>query len=235
MRCHLITLSCILLLPICFLSCFAGQPEECSYCSSSEDGKNYGKLSLNDSNDQWLSFCPLNTTIPTLRFTNDNGFSFNYSATKGRNDNKVILNTRYEKQRIGCCTQTAYQDLYLSESETMSYKAKDGGPAISLQRKINPDFTITDSNSMKVNSLKEYLLLVFNSRYYSINTDTTFVSTQQKFHSQLTLKSRTFNSVFQIIDTQADPNSIIYQGFYFSYQKGLLGYYLTNGELWLAD
>jgi hypothetical protein len=237
MRYQVINFICFLLIPFCLISCIAlgsGEGSECEMANcSSRNEKKYADVKLTDSTAKWLSFCPLNTTIPTVQFKNAAGFSLDYTVTKKRTNEDKDISRTYKAEK--CCSQVAYIKYYMFESEEMTYNPKNGGVKITFNRKMNPSVFVNDKDSMVINSLSEYLLLRPGSASYAINTDSTYADSKQLFHPQLSLRGKNFSSVFEIIDTTADTVKIVQKGFYYSFSNGLIGYYLTNGELWLKE
>lgn len=235
MRCQVISLICILCLPICFISCGGGGDlGPCAGTSCNEDGSNYGTINLNDSNAHWLQFCPKAPSFKEVKFKNDNGFTFTYSTSKQKTYSKIVL-TSHPHPNSSCCSYQYLTDSYQQQMETATYKPLNKGLDISLSRKLLANAIVTGKDSLVQPSTLEYLLLSVSGVHYEIICDSTFAGAKQIFHPQLTLRNKTFQSVFHIFDTEVDTTRILPKEFYYSENSGIIGYYLTNGELWIAE
>lgn len=223
------------MLAFILLGCSGASFSDCSGGCYNPPGKNYGKVTLTDKNTFWLSFCPTNSVIQNIPLTNDSGFLFVYSMKKVKSHTGYKINRR-PGQDGPCCNGSNYiEDDYQTEYETVSYTPTKGNIEFSLSRKMNVQSNYANTDSFKITLEKEYLELTFKNNYYEINTDSTFIGSKQIFHGQKTLRGRVYKSVFEIIDTKVSTNTIVPQRFYFSFSNGLIGYSLTNGELWLLD
>lgn len=227
-----------ILLVVCslFTSCgFLDSGDNCEMIIDTNiDGDMYADLKLNDSNGNWLS---LNEIIePAVTFTNENGATLTYSIVKNLKTDKVIYNSTQVK-RDECGRKTIKDDYYLKQEQSVVYGRKNVSITMSAHRKIKVNSTGGKYTNLpfQIHSSNEYLLVELNSKYYPLNTDTGFISTGQRFHTLLTLRGKNFNNVFEVIDTAASIPAIVPKGFYYSFRKGLIGYYLTNGELWFQE
>jgi hypothetical protein len=60
-------------------------------------------------------------------------------------------------------------------------------------------------------------------------------SPSQKYHQSILLRGKEFRKIIELINLKADSLKIEVKGYYYSFEDGLVGYYLTNDELWLRD
>ena len=134
-----------------------------------------------------------------------------------------------------CCSEKKYYDYYNELENTGVYHPSDGGFPISINRVMNSNCKVNQNDSLLVQSKPEQLYLSFNSNWYQINTDTSINNSSQVFHHTINLRNKNCRNVYEIIDTKVSLPSIVPKGYYFSFTGGLIGYYLTNNELWLIN
>lgn len=171
-------------------------------------------------------------------YSNDSGFIFSYLVRKSQKDDKDKLRT-YPGETEPCCNPNYYNDYFLKQAETIFYDPRNGGFSFQVKRILDVNAALNSSDSLILNSKQEFLELrtFYKSGYktYRIEPDTTLQTPYQVFHSSINLRGKTHYSVFELIDAQADTNKVLVKGYYLSFDKGIIGFYLTNGELWLQD
>lgn len=199
-------------------------------CNFYEDGKYLGSISLNDSNDYWLA--AYNTgTIANESFYNEVGTALSYSIHYHQVSEKEYLNS-YEKADNSCCPRTTFRDYLNIEEETLEYLPNQNGISFRFKRSIKPSVSLIGTDSARIDSTSELFELTIQNKTLRIYLDTSYKSDHQIFYKQKTLHQKTFTNVFEFIDPQADTSKIIPQGYFFTFENGLIGYYLTNKELW---
>lgn len=199
-------------------------------------GKSYGYVNLNDSNYHWLMYYNNGNLVS---FTNDKGFKLDYWQKGGFSSNKVIIRTYTRGEKDYCVGRIDYQDFCYSQTESMEYEPKGDGNIYKFERYLSLKWDTVTRDSFVLTSKFEGLYFndqkpnYWGGNYFYINKDTLFNSESQKFHLTKTLRNKDYKNVFELINVKADSSLIETKGYYFSYEEGLIGYYLTNNELWL--
>jgi hypothetical protein len=217
------------------LSCEKSSEPPCTavWCSDYADGKRREVVLLNDTNNFWLDNIKTGYMV-SKTFRNKDGATFNYLVYNSTDYENVYLN-QYKDSNSFCCSRTLLRDYVSTQSYSIVYGPNSiGSIKFWLKRYIDLSVELTTNDSVKVNSKTEKLILIVNSKVYQINPDTSFQSADQIFHNAISLNGLKYDFVFELIDNSVDSTKILPQGFYFSFNKGLVGYYLTNKELWVS-
>ncbi|MES2656099.1 MAG: hypothetical protein V4620_10950 [Bacteroidota bacterium] len=202
-----------------------------------EPGKYYGIILSNDSNAYWLNY---NNNGTQVFYENDNGFQLAYLEKGGFHNDEHVLRTYGTGEKRRCVGEVLNEDYYRAEFEYLDYEPMADGNYYSINRYQSLKWDSIPTDSFKLTNKLEYLYFTdskfdgdWNSRRFVINKDTLYNGAVQKFYLTKKLRHTIYNNVFELINIDLDNSLIQTKGYYFSYEKGLIGYYLTNNELWL--
>lgn len=228
-----------LTLLVFFYSC---KKDETFSCEASyrdvitEYGKYYGEIKLNDSNFHWLMY---NYNGNAVSFVNDKGFKLDYWQKGGYSSDEEIIRVFTNGEKRQCVGRVDYKDYCSKQVEYMQYDPYGDGNIFKFERYLSLKWDTVTSDSFALTSKFEGLYFsdtkpkYWGGNNFYINKDTLFSSTSQKFHLTKILRNKAYKNVFELINTEVDTTLIETKGYYFSYELGLIGYYLTNNELWL--
>lgn len=201
------------------------------------NGKNYGVIALKDAENKWLSFCPVAPDKDTVTYSNSHGVKADYYVSNFVSYQRISL--RKIRDGTAPCGGPIYKEDYCTYPlENVRYsRSKDFG--LEIYHNVNIGASINGKDILTVTDDEETLsgnaaFLDGSSYYGEIYTDTTISNSIQTFHNIFTPRNKTYYSVFEIKDTSSQKNGF-YNGYYFSFKEGLVGYYLNNGEVWLKE
>lgn len=214
-----------------FTTCEGSYQEE---VVSGAEGKLYKTILLNDTNYYWLNY---STNKRNISFENGVGFSIKYLEYGKLGYGRQDLYKYLSNEKRSCVGKVFYVDGVWLQYEYMLYKPLiDGeGNEFDVTRYIEIEWdTAVIKDTLVILSKKEGLeLFEENKLRHTINTDTLFNSVTQKFHNVIILRNKSYEGVFELINTNSNLPTIEIKGYYYSFKNGLIGYYLTNNELWL--
>ncbi|MEI6508111.1 MAG: hypothetical protein WCO54_06470 [Bacteroidota bacterium] len=204
-------------------------------CNGNDIGarNNLGFLILKDSSKVWLN----EDTLNQLDYLNNNGHSTPIKFT-----NKTIKNILQpyiygdSVYSSPCCPvlRDHYTDYGTVQSEQLNFKGLYLPYNFSLIRQsvINTPKNIFDSTH------KFTGYDVFSIQLNNINFPLPFNNPSAKFYNyydSLNLNGQLFYHVYKVFvdPLTVNPNSITVNGAYYSLSKGMIGFYLTNGETWI--
>ena len=229
---RIITILVILTISSCTKSDCGGDVADCSgrYMYAR---KKLGILNLNDSSKVWLN----EDTINQLNYVNNNGHSTVIKFTN-RTTNTSIQPFIYGDSVYSgpCCSRIddSYYDYGTIQSEQINYKGLYLPYNFSLIRQsvINTPKYIFDTTH------KFTGYDVFSIQLNNINFPLPFNNPSAKFYNYydtLNLNGQLFYHVYKVFvdPLTVNPNSITVNGAYYSLSKGMIGFYLTNGETWI--
>jgi len=197
-------------------------------------GKLYSNILLNDTNYYWLNY---STNDRNVSFENGVGFSIKYLEYGKFGYGRQDLYKYLSNEKRSCVGKVFYVDGVWLQYEYMVYKPLiDGeGNKFDVTRYIKIEWdTAVIKDTLVILSKKEGLEFFEEYKFRrTINTDSLFNSETQKFHNVIMLRNKSYESVFELINTNVNLPSIEIKGYYYSFKNGLIGYYLTNNELWL--
>ncbi|MFN4082906.1 MAG: hypothetical protein ACK4K9_04685 [Bacteroidia bacterium] len=198
--------------------------------------KSLGTIPLKDSNLFWISY----DTIPKTIFrNNNNGASFEFIRL---NEKKTVSHIKtnislgeYKKDE---CEKYILYYYYSTLSQSVDFESKFVRYTYSRFNYLK-NYKFTDSVFSYQSDEKLYLDLNFNYNY-RYRFEIQFPESNYKncfYYDTLNLGGKTFNKIYQVyVDSaKVDFNYVTPLGFYYTKDYGLIGYYFSNGELWLKD
>jgi hypothetical protein len=225
------------------VACSGPNASDCEmFYQYSKDKKtiNYGNYLLNDSNDYWLNYPQSGSSEVT--FKNEQDFALRYLVSGYKSYRDLELR-RYNKGEVERCVgQIINVDYFNSQYEILKYGPINNGNVFEFYRYQDIKWESIPIDSFKVAGKTEFLQFKdskynsyewnYISRFY---TDTLMQSPSQKYHQSILLRGKEFRKIIELINLKADSLKIEVKGYYYSFEDGLVGYYLTNDELWLRD
>jgi hypothetical protein len=231
-----------IIISIIILMLHACSKQDFTSCDGTEEdvliksGKFYGDVKLNDSNNHWLMYDYRGNLVS---FINDKGFQLDYLQSGYFYDDTQTIRTYTKGEKELCVNRIDYEDFCWAKGEKMEYEPKGDGNIYTFDRYLTLKWDSVTSDSFVLTNKFEGLYFsdtkpnYWGGNYFYINKDTLFNSTSQKFYLSKILRNKEFKNVFELINIKADTTVVETKGYYFSYEQGLIGYYLTNNELWL--
>lgn len=201
---------------------------------------NYGDYLLNDSNDYWINYSPSGGR--EVAFRNKENFVLRYWESGYRSYRDFELR-RYNKGDVERCVGKVINiDYFNSQYEILKYGPINDGNVFEFKRYQEINWKSIPVDSFEVVGKVEFLQFM-DSKYNSwdwnyisrIYIDTIMETPSQKYHQSILLRGKEFNGIFELINPKADSLKVTVKGYYYSFNEGLIGYYLTNDELWLRD
>jgi len=209
-------------LGIHFSSCQGGGCEMMYPCTAI----NFGTYIPNDSTKNWLP-----TKIDSIKLINSNGYISNLIFAIYENTTEREISYRNEPDGGDCGRTQDCSDYYYLGRKGWQYASVDLGLNFMVFRM--PSMSVTQTLHYKpspseVYSLGDILLAQIGSNYFV----TTY--TEGIFIQSLILNGIRFNSVYEIPYSK-NASGIYPAKAYFSKNLGLIGYVLSNGEVWCLD
>lgn len=135
----------------------------------------------------------------------------------------------YKSMPCECGGSSSCYDYISVASEKVLFKSPGGV----FQYYYTRSAVLVDTAVMK---FAEQLVIEFNNIEYAlpINNPKTKYS---EFRDSLSIGATVFTNVYHVYRDPAtvDPRVIVPGGIYYTIQKGLVGFYLTNGETWVLQ
>jgi hypothetical protein len=192
-------------------------------------GASYGTYYTNDSTKYWL-----HDKIDSIKLYNSNGFETNINYNLLNNNLKLEFTSRNENYSRGKCSgrTLSCQDYFYIKQTGWKYSSNDLNLNISVYRQ--PIMSINNTLFYKPDSSELYskgdmLVAEIGNRIFS-----TYFS-DAIFFNTIDLKNIRFDSVYEVTNSTYYTNSLYAVKAYFKKDFGLVGYVLSNDEVWKLE
>ena len=198
--------------------------------------KNLGFLNLTDSSKVWMN----EDTVNKIKYVNNNGHA-TYIQFYNRTINTATQPFIYGDtiySRPPCCPSIIdnYYDYGTVQSEQINFKGLDLPYNFSLIRTSVINSTIPVFDSTRKFTGYDVFSIKFNNYTFPLP----FNNPSAKFYNlydTLQLNGQVFYKVFKVYNDPItiDSNYVTLNGAYYSLSKGVIGFYLSNGETWVKN
>lgn len=213
----------IFLSSLIFKQCYYS--DDCEPWYKSEYPKYLGTISLNDSNNHWIS----EKWAETIELYNSTGL-YNIFINQGISYGSDKFNFRYVTYYDGCGSADGY-DYFYSEWERINYISYDIPITIELMRRKRLPYGI-DSISA-VNAI-DLLFVNISGFKFEIPIDSSREIKNSDYLDSLLIKDEWYYNIYHTyndtIISSSTSNKVI--GVFYNFKNGLLRFDLKNGEKW---
>ena len=207
------------------LGCSSPSGGPCMSNGGEQEGSNYLKtIFTSDSSAKWIGA----DTMQNGTFTNSNGFVMLYTSGGIQKSESQVEVNKYNVP--GNCGYDNYIIDYVNvEQKTHRFNASNLNFFYSYMRTA---VYFNDTTKAILNT--DQFSININNKVFDLPFNNNQVSRWEKLDT-LTLNNNLYHDVYRVYaDTPFyNPNIILPAGIYYSQQNGLIGFYFSNGELWL--
>lgn len=208
-----------------FPGCGSPSDSPCMGGGGQQVGSTYIQtIYTSDSSSSWIGA----DTLMNGTFVNSNGFVMHYKfAGIQKNETREEVGREYVSDDCGFMN---YKSEYVNiEQKTHKFTAVNLNFSYSYVRKA-----VYSEDTTKAQQNSDILSITINNTFFDLPINNEHVPRWEKRDS-MTLGNKLEYDVYRVyLDTGGqNQNIIVPAGIYYTKKKGLIGFYFSNGELWL--
>jgi hypothetical protein len=188
-------------------------------------------INLTTEDTTWLS---MYNNGQQLSLTNNKGYTTTYTVSyKAFSQQQVTVSQ--ENLKNTCCKGGGLISKLLPiQFEYIQMNGEGSFGPILIKREKWLEKVVSLKDSLNGNNIEEKLSIIIKGNLVTFNPNDTSYDSMINYHDTLTLAGTIFEHVF-VVMPYVSRGDISFEEFYYSKAKGLIGFKLSNNELWFLN